>query len=110
MKLSEFEALCNKATREWHSGYVPVNEHTHWQSVGPVTFGMQQAISDAAFADAARTMAHKLLKVAKAAKSWLAVADTYAKHRDDPDRSIYKVDYMQGREIFRGALKELEQP
>jgi len=52
----------------------------------------------------------KLEKVAKAAKAWLAVADTYAKHRDDPDRSIYKVDYMQGREIFRGALSELEQP
>ena len=52
----------------------------------------------------------KLEKVVAAAKSWLAVADTYAKHRDAPDRSIYKVDYMQGREIFRGALKELEQP
>ena len=52
----------------------------------------------------------KLEKVVAAAKSWLAVADTYAKHRDDPDRSIYKVDYMQGREICRGALKELEQP
>ena len=52
----------------------------------------------------------KLEKVVAAAKSWLAVADTYAKHRDDPDRSIYKVDYMQGREIFRGALSELEQP
>jgi len=110
MKLSEFEALCNKATREWHSGYVPVNEHTHWQSVGPVTFGMQQAISDAAFADAARTMAHKLLKVAKAAKAWLAVADMYSQRRDSADRHVYKLDYMQGREIFRGALKELEQP
>jgi len=52
----------------------------------------------------------KLEKVVAAAKSWLAVADTYAKHRDDPDRSIYKVDYMQGREIFRGALYELGQP
>jgi len=72
MKLSEFEALCNKATREWHSGYVPVNEHTHWQSVGPVTFGMQQAISDAAFADAARTMAHKLIGLLKIALDVLA--------------------------------------
>jgi hypothetical protein len=52
----------------------------------------------------------KLEKVVEAAKSWLAVADTYAKHRDDPDRSVYKMDYMRGREIFRDALKELEQP
>lgn len=53
---------------------------------------------------------HGLKKAVAAAKSWLAVADTYAKHRDDPDRSTYKMDYMRGREMFRDALYELEQP
>jgi len=52
----------------------------------------------------------KLEKVAKAAKAWLAVADMYSQRRDSADRHVYKLDYMQGREIFRGALKELEQP
>ena len=52
----------------------------------------------------------RLRKVVEAGKSWLAVADTYARHRDDPDRSVYKMDYLRGREIFRAALEELEQP
>jgi len=30
--------------------------------------------------------------------------------RDSADRQVYKLDYMQGREIFRDALSELEQP
>ena len=52
----------------------------------------------------------KLEKAVEAAKSWLAVADTYSQRRLSADRPIYKLDYMQGREIFRDALKELEQP
>lgn len=50
----------------------------------------------------------KLEKVVAAAKSWLAVADTYSQRRLSADRPIYKLDYMQGREIFRTALAELE--
>jgi hypothetical protein len=53
---------------------------------------------------------HDLKKVVAAAKAWLVVADTYSQHRLSSDRSVYKIDYMQGREIFRKALAELEQP
>lgn len=52
----------------------------------------------------------KLEKVVEAAKSWLAVADIYSQHRLSADSPLYKLDYMQGREIFRDALYELEQP
>ena len=51
----------------------------------------------------------KLEKVAAAAKLWLSVADIYSQHRVSADRQVYKLDYMQGREIFRDALEELEQ-
>ena len=51
----------------------------------------------------------KLEKVAAAAKLWLSVADIYSQHRLSSDRTTYKIDYMQGREIFRSAVEELEQ-
>ena len=51
----------------------------------------------------------KLEKVAAAAKLWLSVADIYSQHRLSSDRQVYKLDYMQGREIFRSAVEELEQ-
>ena len=50
----------------------------------------------------------KLEKVVAAAKAWLAVADIYSNRRLSADRPIYKLDYMQGREIFRSALEEFE--
>jgi hypothetical protein len=51
-----------------------------------------------------------LQKAVESAKLWLISADIYSQHRLSSDRSIYKVDYMQGREIFRKALADLEQP
>ena len=58
---------------------------------------------------ALRKRNEKLEKVAAAAKLWLSVADIYSQHRVSADRQVYKLDYMQGREIFRDALEELEQ-
>jgi len=75
MKLDEFEKLCNKATRDWESGYVPVDNHVHWRSIGPVTFGLQQSISDAAFTNAARDMAPKMIRLIKLAQGCLACDD-----------------------------------
>jgi len=59
---------------------------------------------------ALRKRNEKLEKVVEAAKSWLAVADMYSQHRLASDRTVYKLDYMQGRELFRKILAELEQP
>ena len=60
--------------------------------------------------DGLRARNERLEKVVAAGKSWLAVADMYSQRRDSADRQVYKLDYMQGREIFRDALSELEQP
>ena len=68
MKLEDFEKLANAASREWTSGYVPISRHRHWQSIGPVTLGMDQAIVDADFTLACRDMVPKLLKVIKASE------------------------------------------
>jgi len=59
---------------------------------------------------ALRKRNENLEKVVEAAKSWLAVADMYSQHRLSSDRTAYKLDYMQGRELFRKILAELEQP
>ena len=55
-----------------------------------------------------RNRIEKLEKVVEAAKAWLAVADIYSQHRLSSDRALYKLDYMQGREVFRSALEEFE--
>jgi len=118
MKLDEIEKLIEAASpAPWPAEFGRSDfPDDGSMACGPIITGYDeeadenQAQDDQDFICMARLVMPKLLKVAAAAKSWLAVADTYAKHRDDPDRSIYKVDYMQGREIFRGALKELEQP
>ena len=68
-----------------------------------------QAQADQDFICMARELMPKLLKVAAAAKLWLSVADIYSQHRLSSDRTTYKIDYMQGREIFRSAVEELEQ-
>ena len=60
--------------------------------------------------DGLRARNERLEKVVAAGKSWLAVADMYSQRRDSADRHVYKLDYMQGREIFRDALYELGQP
>jgi len=60
-------------------------------------------------AAALRKRNEKLEKVVEAAKSWLISADIYSQHRLSSDRQVYKLDYMQGREIFRSAVEELEQ-
>jgi len=65
MKLEDFEKLANAASREWTSGYVPISRHRHWQSIGPVTLGMDQAIVDADFTLACRDMVPKLINLAK---------------------------------------------
>jgi len=59
---------------------------------------------------ALRKRNENLEKVVEAAKSWLAVADMYSQHRLSSDRTVYKLDYMQGREIFRKILAELDHP
>ena len=81
-------------------------------SCGPkrdFSFGNSSSMANAAFIAASRTLMPKLLKVSAAAKLWLSVADIYSQHRVSADRQVYKLDYMQGREIFRDALEELEQ-
>ncbi|MCJ7825211.1 MAG: hypothetical protein MUP44_09950 [Anaerolineales bacterium] len=69
-----------------------------------------QAQADQDFICMSRELMPKLFKVVAAAKLWLISADIYSQHRLSSDRTVYKVDYMQGREIFRKALAELEQP
>ena len=59
---------------------------------------------------ALRKRNERLETVVEAGKSWLAVADMYSQHRLASDRTVYKLDYMQGREIFRKILAELEHP
>jgi len=59
---------------------------------------------------ALRKRNENLEKVVAVCKSWLAVADMYSQHRLSSDRAVYKLDYMQGREIFRKILAELEHP
>ena len=61
-------------------------------------------------AAALRKRNEKLEKVVEAAKLWLISADIYSQHRLSSDRTVYKLDYMQGREIFRKILAELDHP
>ena len=116
MKLDEIEKLIEAASPgPWE--YIgrdggALNCVDVWRS-GRVTVERTQSDpvdrANAAFIAASRTLMPKLLKVAAAAKLWLSVADIYSQHRDSADRQVYKLDYMQGREIFRNSLEELEQ-
>lgn len=68
MKLEDIKKLCDEATPKelWCKSYIPANEEgTHWRSLGPIAFGMDQAIKDSEFIAAARTLLPKLLAVAE---------------------------------------------
>ena len=117
MKLDDIEKLIAAATPgPWpeefgRSDFPDVGS----MACGPIIIGddeeadENQAQDDQDFICMARLVMPKLLKVSAAAKLWLSVADIYSQHRVSADRQVYKLDYMQGREIFRDALEELEQ-
>ena len=117
MKLDEIEKLIAAASPgPWPKQYGNCDfPDNGLMACGPIIIGddeeadENQAQDDQDFICMARLVMPKLLKVAAAAKLWLSVADIYSQHRDSADRQVYKIDYMQGREIFRNSLEELEQ-
>ena len=117
MKLDEIEKLIAAASPgPWPKQYGNCDfPDNGLMACGPIIIGddeeadENQAQDDQDFICMARLVMPKLLKVAAAAKLWLSVADIYSQHRDSADRQVYKLDYMQGREIFRNSLEELEQ-
>jgi len=117
MKLDEIEKLIAAASPgPWPKQYGHCDFPDYGlMACGPIIIGdddeadENQAQDDQDFICMARLVMPKLLKVAAAAKLWLSVADIYSQHRDSADRQVYKLDYMQGREIFRNSLEELEQ-
>jgi hypothetical protein len=100
MKLEEFEKLANAASREWRSGYVPALKHSHWQSVGPVTFGMKQAIVDADFTLACSVMVPKIIKALRAASHCNRLLNEWDLIRQ----------HSYAHEELSAALAELEKP
>ena len=118
MKLDDIEKLIAAATPgPWPKEYGHCDFPDYGlMACGPIITGYDeeadenQAQADQDFICMARELMPKLLKVAAAAKSWLAVADMYSQHRLSSDRTVYKLDYMQGREIFRKILAELDHP
>ena len=117
MKLDDIEKLIAAATPgPWPKEYGHCDFPDYGlMACGPIITGYDeeadenQAQDDQDFICMARLVMPKLLKVAAAAKLWLISADIYSQHRLSSDRQVYKLDYMQGREIFRSAVEELEQ-
>lgn len=99
MTLDEMEALVVASTPAelWCMSYAPANkEGTHWQSLGPIAFGMLQAIRDSEYSAAAREVLPKLLRLAQLTKAELETI---------PEKYLSP----GGRDLI-GMIAALEQP